>query len=125
MILRELAVLVDKYMGLRNARLELDRQSAKLKEQESEIRALILRELLESKAGGVAGKSYRAEVRHKKVPQVVDWDKLYVYIKDNDAFELLQKRLSPPAVVERWENHEAVPGVVEVTVDDLSVTKLP
>jgi len=124
MNLAELAAVADQYAAVRDARLEAQRQVDAMKEDESALKAMLLQNLKESGAGGVAGKKYRVTLKSKNVPQVADWQALYEYIKANDAFELLQKRLSPPAVVERWEAAQNVDGVISVQVDELSLNKL-
>jgi len=43
--------------------------------------------------------------------KVVDWDAVLTYIHDNDAWDLLEKRVSKVSVEERAEQGEAVPGV--------------
>lgn len=124
MELRELSALVDQYVDLRDKRLELDRLAERVKEQESEAKATLMGALLSQGVGGVAGKRYRVTLVKKSVPQVDDWAKLYEHIRITGEFDFLQKRLSPPAVAERWEEGATVPGVVAVDIDQLSVNKL-
>lgn len=123
--LADLAKKVDAYIEVRERRRQMERDAEKLKEkEEAPLRAAILEALKTSGAGAVGGTRYQASLTIKKSPQVADWGMFYQYIKDNDAFELLQKRLSGPAVKERWEAKVEIPGVVAVDVDDLSITKL-
>lgn len=121
---KELAILVNQYVDLREQRLALDRESERIKELESEAKAKLIEGLAVSSAKSVGGKTHRVTLRTKNVPQVMDWEKVYAYIKANDAFELLQKRLSNPAVVERWDTGVAIDGVGSVEVTDLSINKL-
>lgn len=46
-----------------------------------------------------------------EVPVVEDWDQLYAYIHENDAFHLLQRRVSSTAYRELIASGEALPGV--------------
>jgi hypothetical protein len=52
-----------------------------------------------------------AERKSATVPKVVDWPKLYAYIKKTGDFDLLHKRPTTEAFRSRWENKETVPGV--------------
>lgn len=124
MELRELADLVDVYVDLREARLKLEREADKIKDKEVAAKAQLLETLREQGVGGVAGKRYRATLVTKEVPQVMDWDRLYDHIRATGEFEFLQRRLSGPAVRERWENSVEVPGVGPVEVTDLSINIL-
>lgn len=121
---KELSEKVNQYIDLRAKRLKMEGEAEIVHEQERKVRAEILEALKTSGAGGIAGKTHRAEVVRKTTPQVADWSMLYEYIKENNAFELIQRRLSNPAVKERWDDKVEIPGVVPVEVDDLSVTKL-
>lgn len=119
-----LALMVDEYISLREQRLALERQAETIKEKETEVKAGLIEALATNKAGGVAGKTHRVTLRTKSIPQVHDWPKLYEYIRQNDAFDLLQRRLSAPAVAERWDARFDVGGVIAVNVTDISVNKI-
>lgn len=122
--LSEVATLVDIYIKLREERLGLERQADAIKEQEQEHKAKIMAALQESGASAVAGKTHRITLRSKHVPTVQDWRLFYDYIKKFDAFELLQRRLSAPAVQEYWEAGDAIDGVMAMEVVDVSINKL-
>jgi hypothetical protein len=53
-----------------------------------------------------------------------DWESTWKYIAKKKAWDLLQKRLSGPAVKARWENGEQIPGVGHIRVHTISVTKV-
>jgi len=124
MTLDEIAKVVNNYITARDERRNVEKTVDKLKELESELKATIIRELKEAKAGAVAGKSYTATLKKKTQPQVAAWEELYPYIVENDAWDLIQRRISGPAVRERWDDGKEIPGVVAVEVEDLSFTKL-
>jgi hypothetical protein len=104
-------------------RLGLQKQVDLLKEKESALTQEIIDTLPKSSATGVAGRVAACRVVTKEVPTVTDWEALYAFIKKNNAFELLQRRLSVPAVTERWEEDVTVPGVGTFTEVKLSLTK--
>jgi len=119
-----LAVMVDDYIRLREERLSLERQAEAIKEKETALKAGLIEALSTHQAGGVAGRTHRVTLRKKSTPQVQDWAKLYDYIKANNAFDLIQRRLSAPAVVERWDVKEDIPGVIPVSFTDISINKI-
>jgi hypothetical protein len=119
-----LALMVNDYIRLREDRLSLERQAEAIKEKETELKAGLIEALATHGANGVAGATHRVTLRKKSVPQVQDWSKLYEYILQNEAFDLLQRRLSAPAVVERWDDKKEVAGVVAISVTDLGINKI-
>jgi hypothetical protein len=119
-----LSQMVDAYIEMREQRLSMDRAAAELKEQESELKAALMTALAENKASAVGGRTHRVTLKNKDVPTVTNWPALYDYITHNDAFDLLQKRLSGPAVEERWKDGVNIDGVGTVSVLELSVNKL-
>lgn len=52
------------------------------------------------------------------------WEGFYEYVKENDAFYLLQKRLSTQALREMVESGEKVPGVEMFEKVDVSIRKI-
>lgn len=91
------------------------------------IEAHLIESLPKSQAGGITGKLGRAEIDRKVVPTVkagTGWTALYKHIKQTGDFDLLQKRLSTTAVVERWNDKRAVPGVERFNVVKVKLTSL-
>lgn len=54
-------------------------------------------------------------ISEQQMPNVEDWDKLYKFIKDNDAFYMLQRRVSTGPYREMLTMGEEVPGVQPYT----------
>lgn len=57
------------------------------------------------------------------VGNVEDWDAVHAYIKENDAFYLLQRRLSNAPYKEILDSGESLPGVVPFTKRTLNMRK--
>lgn len=106
-----IGALADEYSIVRAERLRLQKESEEVKSRETEIHNVILSFLNESADTGASGKLYRVQRVEKEVVNVVDWPALWKYIAENDAFDMLQKRLSDKAVTDRFE--EALPGSEE------------
>ena len=59
----------------------------------------------------------------KQVPQVKDYEPFYAFIKKENRFDLLQKRLSEGAIKEIWDQGKVVPGIEAFTAVTISLTK--
>jgi len=120
-----LGLRADLYAAVRDLRLAMQKATDAVKDRETEISNSIRSDLLDSPDTGAAGQTTRVQLVMKSHLQVADWSALWEYIRQNDAFELLQKRLSEPAAVELVaESGGPVPGVAAVDVATLSFTKI-
>lgn len=122
--LNKLAQTVDEYYEVRQLRLEKDREAAELKKKESELKEFLIDNISKSDASGVAGKLMRATLQSKTEPTPEDWSLIHKYILKTKSFDLLQLRLSVPAVVERWNDDVSIPGVGRIQVISISLSKL-
>lgn len=62
-------------------------------------------------------------ISNQVVGNVEDWDALHAYIKENDAFYLLQRRLSNAPYKEILDSGESLAGVVPFTKRSLNMRK--
>lgn len=62
-------------------------------------------------------------ISEQTVGNVEDWETLYQFIRDNDAFYLLQRRLANAAYKEMLDSGSALPGVVPFTKRSLNMRK--
>jgi len=104
----QIKALVAEYNTAKNERLALDKQSAKLKVKEDSIMDQLVAAKVES---GIYG-PYLLEATNKRMPRCTDWPNLYAYIQQEGAFELLHKRLTESAIMERVDAGEILPGIV-------------
>jgi hypothetical protein len=105
-------------------RLAMQKQVEVLEENEKALKDHIIQTLPKSNASGVAGKVARVSVYSEDIPQVEDWDAFYAFVKKNDAFELLQRRVATMAVTERLEAKQKIPGVKIFQAKKVSLNKL-
>jgi hypothetical protein len=124
LIPKKLGGVVDALYTTRQKRLVDQTVIKDMSTYETRLKDHLIAELPKSDASGVSGKLARATVTTKPVPTVKDWDKLYAYVKEHDAWELLQRRLNDTAVVERWERGEEIPGIDSFNVVNVSITKI-
>ena len=95
--------------------------------KEKEILSALERDILQrmQKEGleTSGGKLAKITIQDKTFPDVFDWDKFYKYIKKNDAWDMLQKRVSSVAYKARLDDKVKVPGVKKFTKHSLLMRK--
>lgn len=109
--------LVRAYIKLRDARAALkqtfDAEDKALKANQDRLEAAMLQILHTANAESIAteaGTFYRQE---EITPRGDDWDALYKWISDNNAFEALERRIKKTFVREFMDVHDGAlpPGV--------------
>jgi len=120
--------MLDQLAKQRKIKADLD---AKVKDVEGEINNLKLEILNALQTAGMSkasSKTLTVTVKQDVVPNVTDWDAFYAFIKKNNYFHLLQRRVSTAAWKELHEQLSAkkkeVPGTEAFVKVDLSVTTL-
>jgi len=116
---------VDLYARIKAQRLALSKEVDHLKEQEETLKQEIISHLRESGQFTISGESHSFNLKTSVKAMIPDgdWTGLYAYIKENDAFDLLHKRLTDSAVKLRIEDGINLPGVELVPTFDLTVAK--
>lgn len=115
--------LVDEYASTREQRLALQRQVDKLDEKEKQLKAALIKMLEDSKATAIGGQLMIVTLVPKEKAVAKDWDAIHRYIISNDAWDIMQKRLTETAIKLRWDEGVVVPGVEKFPVNDLSISK--
>ncbi len=121
---RTAAQAADLLYQVREQRLAMQRDVDELAKVETQLKDFFINSLPKSDASGIAGRLARVQITTKIIPTVEDWDKLYAFVKKQNAFYLLQRRVSESAVKELWENNKQVPGVGQFLAPSVSCTKL-
>lgn len=119
----DLGTAIDKLYALRAERLEAEKQIKVMKSNELALRITIKRLLDAASLEGGRGASASASIQYSTEPTAKDWPAIYDYIRDNDAFDMLQRRLASTAVKDRWDSGIIIPGIEKFDTWDLSVTK--
>ena len=92
------------------------------------LREHIINNLSKSEDTGAAGLRYRVQVVTKRKLTVKEWGLLHSWIRKNDRFDMLQKRLAEKAA-EDWcldpdNAGRLLPGTEAINVPTLSLTKI-
>ena len=114
----------DLYHEVRELRLAMEKEVAEVEKREREIKEHIINSLSKSDDTGAAGLLYRAQIVMKVKPKIADWGVFTSWVRKNDRFDLLQKRVSDTAIADLWAEREGVPGIEKVNVPDVSITKI-
>lgn len=120
---KKLGDCIDRLIELQDRIKDTETTALAIRREYDALENYLLDTLPKTQLEGAAGKSGTIKIKRSVVPNVVDWDKVYAYIKKNDAWELLHRRISVTACKERWDNKKDVPGVETFTKVGLSVTK--
>lgn len=102
---------------------EVDEEIAGMKRDEAALRDEIIAEMERSGQQKSTGTDATASIQTNLIPRATDWDAIYKYIKKNDAFDLLERRIGRKAFKDRTEQGEHVPGIDVFEEKDLSLTK--
>ena len=104
-------------------RLEMKKEVDLVAAREQELKNYLV-ENLSDKETGVSGRKYHAQVKKSTKPVVDDWEDVYDYVVEEDAFHILGKSLNAKAVNELWEAGVKIPGVSKMKAKTLSLTKV-
>jgi translation elongation factor EF-Ts len=118
-----LGAAIDKAYECRSERIALEKQVTALKKTEEALKEEIAAALeaagLEAARGSIAMFSYSKKV----VPSVFDWDAMHDFVRDNNAFQLLQKRISVAAWTEYADSDLIIPGTEPLELAKYNLTK--
>lgn len=120
---KTLAARADFLYELDKVRLAEQKKVDVIDKFQSKLEAWFIEQIPMNEATGISGKVGCVAVRSKEIATVEDWTKFYAYIKKNNAFELLGKRVNDKAVKERWEQKKAIPGITKFVRKVISLTK--
>lgn len=121
---KSLGEKADRLYALRQARYTVQHLAQGLERDEKDLKEELIEAANKLKGRGVAGKIARVTVENKPVGFVRDFPTFMKHVVKTGAYELLQKRLSTEALIERWDKGKTVPGVDRQDVATLSVEKL-
>lgn len=115
--------LINRLYELREKKREIEKDLKPIEAEIESLRADLVTRFLEEKSQGSFTDVATATLTETTVCSVTDWDAFYQYVKDNDAFYLLQRRVSNPAWLELHKAGETPPGTTDFTKMDVSLRK--
>lgn len=121
--------VVKAYIRLRDKRSEIkkayEEEDAKYKAAQERLENEMLRFLETNKMDSVRTESGTFFRQEQVVPSASDWSALYDFIREHNAFEFLERRVTKKAVKEYMEDHDGAlpPGVQVFRKYDVSVRR--
>lgn len=117
----ELASKADQYLATRKRRLALQRETDAIDVEEKKLKQELMLALRRGEAKAIGGQTVTLTLKTKNVATAKDWAKIHKYIVDNDAWDIMQKRLTQTAVDARWDEGIQIPGIEAFPTDELSI----
>lgn len=106
--------------GVQEERLSHDRASRKLKSREDALRADLISAMKADNLRVMETDKVSVDVNQHQRPVILDWSELEAWIREHNAVDMLQKRLTDSAVKLRWDEGIQVPGVGLQTTDKVT-----
>lgn len=120
---KTLGQAIDALYEARAARLAKAAEVKELQAKESVAKAEVLKLLNETGLAKASGMVATASITSEDVPYVKNWDEIHAYIRDNDRFDLLQRRIGVVAWRDLYKDGVLVPGTEPAVDTDISLTK--
>ena len=118
-----LADLANRRDALRERKRELEAEVKSIDKALAENELLIIERLDEMGVNKFAVGKLSFSISENTVGNVEDWDQVHAYIRDNNAFHLVQRRLANAAYKELLDMGEELPGVVPFNKRSLNFRK--
>ena len=122
---KELGALADHWYAVNLKRKEINREAEVLEKQEKAIKAWVIENVpRDERAAGVIGQVGMFQLFPDVIFTVEDKAKFHKYIEKHDAWDLLQGRLSEPAIRARVEDlgEKILPQLGLATFDTVKVS---
>ena len=117
-----LGQLADRAKQLAAERSALAAQDKKLEGELKDLKVQIIEALDKQETRVAEGKIAKVSIVESEEPAVTNWDAFFAYVRKNNAFHLLQRRVSSPAWRElRALKKKDVPGTEVFLKRDLSI----
>jgi hypothetical protein len=114
---------IDNLYAARAARLAKAKEVKDLQVTEAIAKAQVLQMLNDTGLAKASGMTATASITTEDIPFIKDWEAVHAYIKINDRFDLLQKRIGVVAWRDLFKDGILVPGTEPAVDTDISLTK--
>lgn len=117
------AQIIERMVEIREERRKISSHDKELIEEYRPLELELIVRLDEQGMEKASTGAGTASINETVLPQVVDWDEFYDWIKEKDAFYMLQKRPAAAAYRELQESGEEVAGIVPYTKREIGLRK--
>lgn len=119
-----LGELIDLRADLKVRKAEAQRVVDSIDEEVKDTERIIRELMTQADLKIAAGTKAKVVLKEDLQPSVKDWTAFHAFVRENDAFYLLQKRVSATAFRDSLTAGEQIPGVEAVPVVSLSITSI-
>lgn len=116
--------IIDEMLVLRDKRYALDKESKGLKADYDALESILLSRMRNQDTQQSRSSTATATISETIVPTIKDWDSFMNYVKETDAFHLIQKRPSSTAYRELVQQGEVIPGLEPFTETKINLRRL-
>ncbi len=102
---------IKEILSTRKQRLSLQREVDLLEEKEKALTSSLIEKMVSQKISVLKEGEDEVTLNVSTEPLVTSWPLLLDYIVENNAVDLLQKRITVSAIKSRWAENIALPGV--------------
>lgn len=113
----------DKLYEMQQERKQLNAQIDAIKANEAELKEHAQKLLRQQKTSEAKGRSGAISITTEVVASEINWEKVFAWVAENDAWEMLTRRMNNAAYRERLEEGEKVPGTTPLTRLKVNVRK--
>ena len=124
MNLEELGHLVETYRSRRQTRLDAQKLMENAKRLEMEAEQEIISAMISHGIGSIGDSTTRVTRQIKLRPHAENWGEIDDYIRESGNTAILQRRLHEGHINELKEDGINVPGVSEIEINRLTVSKV-
>lgn len=115
--------IVKRMVEVRDERRRISSRDKELIEEWRSLETELITRLDEQDMDKASTADGTASISETVLPQVVDWDAFYEYMKEEDALHLLQRRPAAAAFRELNDSGVAIPGVDPYTQRTIGLRK--
>lgn len=113
--------LIQRMKAIKAERKRLSAQDSILGKEYAELELQLIAALDDDGTESTKAQGTSATINETIVADVQDWDQFYQYIKDNEAFYLLQRRVNNKPYQEILNGGDTVPGVQKFVKRSISL----
>lgn len=121
---KSIGASIDLLYTMRTQRLLEQKKIEDMQLKESALKDHIMSNFAKADLDGAKGKVATASIKRSVQADITDWEAYLKWCVKKGAYSCVQKRAGITALREHWDNKEHVPGVEQMVVDDLSLTKV-
>lgn len=119
---KTVADIMRRMFEIRSERSEIKDRDSELFQEFERLSEQLIAKMEEQGSTRVSCKGLGTAILAKTiVPGVDDWDAVFQFIKDNDAFHLVQRRIATGAFREMLSAGQEVPGIRQVEKVDIGL----